>query len=63
LAGEYARELHISGAMSRGLSFSPPLRSARYNIALTPDFDAPVGACVDKITLYSGGMPVAVVHP
>lgn len=63
LAGEHAREIHINGAMSRGLSFSPPLRADRYNVALNPDFDAPVGACVDKITLYSAGMPVAVVRP
>lgn len=70
-AGASDRVVHIWGAMSRSLEFSPPLAGQRVAIAVAPvsgmdavaAADSSAGACVQRIKLMHRGAVVSEVAP
>jgi hypothetical protein len=61
--GRSDRVIHVRGAISKQLSFSPALTASDLQVSLDPVFAAPRGACVDRIELLAGDTPIATVRP
>jgi hypothetical protein len=62
-AGAFDRVVRVRGASSKALAFYPAMTASEFDVVLDPVFDAPADACVDRIELLRGGVPVAVVRP
>jgi hypothetical protein len=57
------RTLRVEDQVSKRLSFHSPLVASSFHVSLLPDLGARATACVERVELLSGGVPVAVVTP
>ncbi len=61
--GRFDRVVRVRGSQPKALRFAPALESAAFQVSLDPVFDAPRGACVERVELVRGGVTVATVKP
>jgi len=62
--GRFDRVVRVtSGTGAKRLQFAPALVSDAFQVSLDPVFDAPRGACVERVELVRAGITVATVRP
>jgi len=61
--GKSDRVMRIQGQASQSLQFRPALAGSVFHVSLDPVFDAPRGACIDRVELVHDGRRVATVRP
>lgn len=61
--GKSDRVMRIQGQISKSLQFSPALASSVFHVSLDPVFEAPRGACIERVELVHDGRRVATIRP
>ncbi len=61
--GNSDRVMRIQGQVSQSLQFRPALAGSVFHVSLDPVFEAPRGACIERVELVHAGKRVATIRP